>query len=207
MEFTCESCGHNISVSESAVGKRAKCPKCNKINNILSPIAMIEEVPVTSVGETRCADEAIGLSLSEFTKACPFCGELILEAAKKCKHCGEFFDQNFGVVVEQRKILNHKDTQVSKIANAGSAYCPSCSNVVSSKAEICPACGIRLNQGGDASTGLLVAGWLGVFFFPILGLVIGIICCCRRRPGHGIFMILLSLFWIVFSIVWAIQNG
>ena len=25
-------------------------------------------------------------------KACPFCGEQIMETAKKCKHCGEFLD-------------------------------------------------------------------------------------------------------------------
>lgn len=28
----------------------------------------------------------------EQTKACPFCGEIILSVAKKCKHCGEFLD-------------------------------------------------------------------------------------------------------------------
>ncbi len=25
-------------------------------------------------------------------KACPYCGESILEVAKKCKHCGEYLD-------------------------------------------------------------------------------------------------------------------
>jgi pyruvate ferredoxin oxidoreductase alpha subunit len=31
MEFSCEFCNHIISVPESAIGKRAKCPKCNKV--------------------------------------------------------------------------------------------------------------------------------------------------------------------------------
>jgi TM2 domain-containing membrane protein YozV/predicted RNA-binding Zn-ribbon protein involved in translation (DUF1610 family) len=87
MEFTCESCGHSILVHDSSVGKRAKCPKCNKINNVLATVYP------TSVNETGCVEEDIGFGLTEFTKVCPFCGEMILEAAKKCKHCGEFLEE------------------------------------------------------------------------------------------------------------------
>jgi hypothetical protein len=38
-----------------------------------------------------------GMSETQGTKACPWCGETIMAVAKKCKHCGEYLDADASV--------------------------------------------------------------------------------------------------------------
>ena len=90
---------------ETAVGKKIKCPKCGKIMEVPSPVAVntsVEDKTAESDLLDALAQDAQNgraiknqqleaeLTLSELTKNCPYCGETILEVAKKCKHCGEF---------------------------------------------------------------------------------------------------------------------
>lgn len=46
------------------------------------------------------------------TKACPFCGEEILETAVKCKHCGEFLDGRNEEPVYVEKEKKKKKTSI-----------------------------------------------------------------------------------------------
>src|SRR4051794_18520858 len=42
-------------------------------------------------------------------------------------------------------------------------------------------------------TGLIVLGWLGVLFLPLIGVIVGIVLCRRESErGHGIAQIVLS---------------
>jgi len=94
MEFNCESCGHSISVPESAISKRAKCPKCNKINTVKEPV--LEAVMLGDAENEMLAEEIRVLplepALGDPQKVCPYCREHILASAIKCKHCDEFLD-------------------------------------------------------------------------------------------------------------------
>ncbi|MBN1618478.1 hypothetical protein JW887_03995 [Candidatus Dojkabacteria bacterium] len=44
-----------------------------------------------------------------------------------------------------------------------------------------------------APMGLVVVGYLSALFFPILGFVLGIVCCLKERPKHGVLIILLNI--------------
>jgi hypothetical protein len=73
MEFKCESCGHVISVPESAIGKRAKCPKCNKVDTVKEPV--LEAVMLGDATEVTSTDEIrlqpIEPDIADSQKNCP----------------------------------------------------------------------------------------------------------------------------------------
>ena len=103
IRFSCEKCGKVYEVEEKYSGKSVKCKKCNtklsipsvenepekeqtKEYQILDEI--YQDIPAPEDSNTQDTDPIY--DLKKETKACPFCGEEILEVAKKCKHCGEF---------------------------------------------------------------------------------------------------------------------
>ena len=181
----CTNCGKEYRISNSNLGRKFTCTECGS--------------------ECFASGNELGSeTLTETTKDCPYCGEEILKKAKKCKHCGEFLNQNAEAIENQdqppaQQNVTDVSAQTPKTAPVNSAYCLSCGNVVSSDAAICPSCGIKLQgkKESGVSTGLLVAGWLGVAFFPILGLIVGIICCSKRRVGSGVAMIVLSIITVI----------
>lgn len=42
--------------------------------------------------------------------------------------------------------------------------------------------------------GWVVLGWCMALFIPLVGLILGIVCCTKKRVGNGVGMILLSIF-------------
>jgi hypothetical protein len=45
--------------------------------------------------------QALQVVDAQVIKACPFCGEAVLEIAKKCRHCGEIIDITMRAAVEE----------------------------------------------------------------------------------------------------------
>lgn len=186
LRVSCSKCGSEYMISNRNLGRKFTCTECGNefFANLSKP--EVHEIPEHNMR-------------NEITKDCPYCGEEVLERAIKCKHCGEFLNQSSNAIVSRSstplpQVPEGQSTHSPRIAAANSAYCPSCSNIVSNRAKICPSCGIELQTNEEGvSTGLLIAGWLGVAFFTPLGFVVGIICCCKGRTGSGILMILLSI--------------
>ena len=102
IRFTCAKCGKIYEVENKYSGKSVKCKKCN--NKLIIPkepekeqtkeYQILDEIyqglPAPEDSNTQNLDPIY--DLQKETKACPFCGEEILEVAKKCKHCGEFLE-------------------------------------------------------------------------------------------------------------------
>lgn len=79
-------------------------------------------------------------------------------------------------------------------------FCKNCGNEIADKAIMCPKCGIAMENKKEISTGTLVFGYILSVFIPIIGFIIGIIILAKGKVGHGVGMILSSIFW---TLVWA----
>jgi len=92
-------------------------------------------------------------------------------------------------------------------------FCAACGEKVFETAIVCPKCGSPVNnkqkQGGEVSSGLLVGGYLGALFFPLVGIIIGILVATKGKVGHGIGQIVLSIFMsiIFLSMMIAASNA
>ncbi|QDV73050.1 TFIIB-type zinc ribbon-containing protein [Botrimarina mediterranea] len=128
---TCPSCGVTLKTSDSAAGKKAKCPKCQ--GPIVVPMPRAELDPIE---EAPPADDAWGDfdQESEITastpaapsadrKPCPACGEMIHANAAKCRFCGEFFDAELAKA-EKRKLKNDPDAKLGVFDWIVAILCP-----------------------------------------------------------------------------------
>ncbi len=71
MIYNCPHCNQSYKIGPEHNGKHVQCMKCEKYF-----IVEMKSIPS-----------------NQKTKFCPFCGEVILQAAIKCKHCGEFMPE------------------------------------------------------------------------------------------------------------------
>lgn len=74
-------------------------------------------------------------------------------------------------------------------------FCSNCGNEIADKAIMCPKCGLAMENKKEISTGGIVAGYICSVLIPIIGIIIGIYALTKGRLGHGIGMIVSSLFW------------
>jgi predicted RNA-binding Zn-ribbon protein involved in translation (DUF1610 family) len=81
-----------LTTSDTAAGKRAKCPKCGgPIEIPAAPEEVFEAEPPLLGGLSDYEMEAGPVTLND-RKPCPACGEMIVRDAVKCRYCGEIFD-------------------------------------------------------------------------------------------------------------------
>lgn len=110
-EKKCLACGFIVEVED---GVRLKqCPCCRrfydkveaqvKSGKSFTDIAVNK--PKTTLTRLTSEPSIIVEPLSA-SKECPFCSELIKEAAKKCKHCGELLDGVLRAADENRQPQN-----------------------------------------------------------------------------------------------------
>lgn len=91
------------AVKDGGFPLQAKAAK-SEVNDLLGqlpPVSDLDDLLAPSASNPPDAlelDELLGTAANTpalpRTKACPMCGETILETAKKCKHCGEMVDPN-----------------------------------------------------------------------------------------------------------------
>jgi len=81
-------------------------------------------------------------------------------------------------------------------------FCKACGHEMLDSATMCVGCGTPVKQSGEVSKALLVWGWVCAVLLPIVGLILGIVVTVKQRWGHGIGMIVASIFfwffWIAF---------
>ncbi len=99
IQVTCPSCKAMFKASDSAAGKKAKCPKCGGAIEIPAAVPA-EEVFDAEPDTPRQFDEddfavepphALPAETGD-RRPCPMCGEMIARDAVKCRYCGEVFD-------------------------------------------------------------------------------------------------------------------
>ncbi len=100
MLYTCPKCNQsfNLPLKEVNEARSFTCPHC-QAHFDFGELSQSQEHPYEEPEEeiTATIDTSANLAEQESgggtpqkkTKACPFCGEEILETALKCKHCGE----------------------------------------------------------------------------------------------------------------------
>ncbi len=105
-KFKCPYCEQPIEAPEEMRGTTSECPFCDKIIKV--PVQ--QSIPRTMLPPTPVFQEKnkiqpnkktiFSTRASSKTRACPFCGEEILQVAIKCKHCGsDLWKSDRGVAV------------------------------------------------------------------------------------------------------------
>lgn len=87
-KFACPHCKQSLEGSDELFGQTVQCPSCKQNFTVPNATASLKIAPATPAPRT---------------KACPFCGEDILNEAKKCKHCGETVDVALRAAEEAKK--------------------------------------------------------------------------------------------------------
>ena len=85
-------------------------------------------------------------------------------------------------------------------------FCKACGNELINTAVICPKCGSAVSNDMETVPNLktlLIWGWITAIVVPIVGIVIGIVALVKRSYGHGVGIIVTSLFsWMVWAGFW-----
>ncbi len=81
-------------------------------------------------------------------------------------------------------------------------FCRGCGKEIHDSAPACPHCGAgqKSENSWKISTALLVAGYVCSLFFVPAGIGIGIYALVKKRKGHGIAILTLSLFFAIILI-------
>ena len=128
----------------------------------------------------------------------------------KCPNCGKQF------TVPYVEIELDEEREEPQFASHNTNYCYHCGQLVSSIAEICPACGVRhasipspAQAQEDGGRGLVPAGYicgiLALLIVPpglgLAGTVIGIINLTKGRTIHGIAQVVISVTCGLFGMI------
>lgn len=140
--FFCPQCRHPLEASKEYYGQLIDCPSCgqpvevpfpNTIQNTPAPLQQKTiptqtsscNTPSSRPSQNKAPNSNIdpnSITQSSSTKACPYCGELILEIAVKCKHCGEFLDHSINET-------NSSQQTIAPDVSKGEIMCPNCKYV------------------------------------------------------------------------------
>jgi predicted RNA-binding Zn-ribbon protein involved in translation (DUF1610 family) len=111
---TCPTCGATLKTTDSAAGKKAKCPKCQgpvvvpQLATDPAPVVDAEPKPADDLWdgfdqEAELAKSAASADAGGTRMPCPACGEMILADAAKCRFCGEYFDADLAKAEKKLK--------------------------------------------------------------------------------------------------------
>jgi hypothetical protein len=108
--FTCPACKTTSTVGDEFAGRTTNCQACG-IALRIPGLAVTEGAPPPLPSAPP----------PPATKACPFCGETVLEVAKKCKHCGETIDVALRAAEEAKRAAVRPAREPMVFMNAGGA--------------------------------------------------------------------------------------
>lgn len=88
-------------------------------------------------------------------------------------------------------------------------FCKKCGNKIADDAIVCTKCGVptgiifnEKKETEEVGQIIIIVGYILAFLMPIVGGIVGIYMMAKRRPGHGIAMLVLavmsSVFWFDF---------
>jgi hypothetical protein len=135
LPLVCPSCGAKYNVPEGVEGKSTTCPKCQARITVpgskpAPPSPLVPQVrPVAPVvKQHEPAKPLVPIPPQQpqvfdvqVVKACPFCGETVMESAKKCKHCGEILDVTLRASEEGRRAADRGRGDVHVVVNQSQA--------------------------------------------------------------------------------------
>ncbi len=116
IQIRCKNCDSKLKAPDSAIGRKAKCPKCKSLLVISDDhIRKDMLVPKTDVSKVVVRRPI------PCNKKCPYCSEEVLVTAKKCKHCGEILDAALRSAEEARRSAAEKQSPMVFMNAASSA--------------------------------------------------------------------------------------
>lgn len=174
-ERACPFCDRHFSKNSRV------CPHCNTVIEEASNAPLTQEL------------EEQEYEVHEPMKECEYCGEKILEKARKCKHCGEM------LIEEGNRPLPPLSTGPNQYSKHNEYGFPPVVYINANPSDHRDARRENSGQysGEELSSGWVVCGWFMAFLLPIVGFIIGIICCVKGRTGNGVGMIIVSVLMTV----------
>ena len=81
-------------------------------------------------------------------------------------------------------------------------FCKNCGKEVAATAVVCLGCGSAVAGSAhqEVSTGAIAGSYIAAFVIPLVGLIMGVYLLIKAKIGHGIGVLMLSVFSIYFWI-------
>ncbi len=100
IELSCPSCERRLRVADEHAGRKTRCPACRDI--VVIPQLAVE---LESLDDSLAVEDDAALAAVPGRRACPACGELIMQTAVRCRFCRSPVDPDGHVVWRDGKIL------------------------------------------------------------------------------------------------------
>ncbi|MDR0911056.1 MAG: M48 family metalloprotease [Methanobrevibacter sp.] len=140
------------------------------------------------------------------TKFCTNCGEKINQNAEICPKCGVRIGNNLNTATKSNPIPittenNDNINQFDQIS-VNTKYCSNCGKVIDKNAEICPKCGVRIEnfqvsaEKNNEHMALTICAYIFAFLIPIVGFILSIILLTRdneKAKKNGTIALIISL--------------